>query len=107
MSRRLWPVIAAISGSVHPASASRVTAVPRRSWNVRPTIPTAAQALRQLDRNPSSVHGLLSVLIRINVLRFDLASSAALSGAPTGITTRALVLPWRNLMRLPSYADHG
>ena len=35
----------AISASVQPAIASRVTAVPRRSWNVRPTTPTRLHAL--------------------------------------------------------------
>jgi hypothetical protein len=44
--------------------------VPRVSLKVRPTIPTAAQALRHDERNPSSVHGLLSVLAKISVLRF-------------------------------------
>ena len=37
--RNEWPVIVAISASVHPAMASRVTAVARRSWNVTPTTP--------------------------------------------------------------------
>jgi hypothetical protein len=31
-----WPVMAAISISVAPARANRETAVPRRSWKVRP-----------------------------------------------------------------------
>ncbi len=31
-------------------------------------------------------------------------SSAAFKGAPTGITTRAPVLPWRNRIVAPSYA---
>ena len=56
----------AISASVHPANASRVTAVPRRSWNVTPTTPAATQALRQEDRNPSAVQGLPSELTRIS-----------------------------------------
>src|SRR4029453_9775135 len=89
-SRRLWPVMVAIFASVQPASASRVTAVPRRSWKVTPTTPAAAHALRHDDRNPSAVHGLPSELTRISGPFFDLAaaSRADLSGAPTGITTR-------------------
>jgi hypothetical protein len=43
--------------SVQLASASRVTAVHFRSWKVAPTMPAAAQALRQEARKPSDVHG--------------------------------------------------
>src|SRR5215475_1164168 len=79
----------AISASVHPTSASRVTAVPRRSLNVTPTTRAFAHALRQEARNPSDVHGVPSMVVRMMVLRlsFAAASSASLSGAPTGIVT--------------------
>ena len=80
-----------------PTSASRVTAVPRKSLNVTPTTPTALHALPHDARKPSEVHGLLSLLVRIIVLRFGEASSAALSGAPTFITTRAPLLPCLSL----------
>jgi len=55
----------AISASVACASASRVTAVPRRSLNVIPVIPAAAQAMRQLARKPPDVHGLPALLVRM------------------------------------------
>ena len=97
----------AISASVHSAIASRVTAVPRKSWNVTPTIPTALHALPHDARNPSDVHGLPSLLVKMMVEHFGVASSAALSGAPTLITTRAPVLDWRSRMCVPSYADQG
>src|SRR5258705_9875667 len=83
-------------------TANRVTAVPRRSWKVTPVIPAAAQAFRHDDLKPSEVQGILSVLVRIRVLRLGVASSAAFRGAPTGITTRAFVLPWRKRIWLPS-----
>jgi hypothetical protein len=35
---KAWKLVAAISASEHSASASRVTAVPRRSWKVSPVI---------------------------------------------------------------------
>ncbi len=43
----------AISASVAPTSASRVTAVPRRSWNVTPTTPAFLHALNHDARKPS------------------------------------------------------
>jgi len=36
-----WPLMAAISGTVQPASASRTMAVRRRSWNRTPSTPAA------------------------------------------------------------------
>src|SRR5215469_3770371 len=92
-SRKLCPVTAEISASVQPHAASRVTAVPRRSWNVTPTMAADAQALRHDDRKPSSVHDFLSVLVKMTVLLFVFAASsrAIFNGAPTGITTRAPV----------------
>jgi hypothetical protein len=89
----------AISGSVHPARASRVTAVPRRSLNVTPAMPTFAHALRHDARKPSGVHGRLSVELRMIGPCFVAASSAALSGAPTGMTTRAPVFDCRSRIR--------
>src|SRR5262245_61202129 len=97
-SLSLCPVMLAISASVHPAIARRVTAVPRRSWNVRPTIPAAAHALPHEVRNPSDVHGLpweLSSTLSCALLPTFAASRAAFSGAPTGMTTRT------GLLRLP------
>ena len=38
-SLRLWPAMAAISGTVQPAPAIRVTHVPQLSWMVRPAMP--------------------------------------------------------------------
>src|SRR5215470_16102601 len=96
------PVIVAISASVQSASARRVTAVPRRSLNVTPTIPAFEHALRQDDRKPSGVQGFPSAVVRIIVLRFAQESSAALSGAPTGITTRQPVLDCLSRIWAPS-----
>ena len=74
----------AISASVHPAIASRVTAVPRKSWNVTPTTPAALHALRHEARKPSAVHGLPLLFVRISGLTFVVVSSITLlSGAPT------------------------
>ena len=101
-SRNVWPVIAAISASVHPTSASRVTAVPRRSLKVTPVTPAAACALRHDARNPSDVHGLPSIVVRMIVERLGVASSMALSGAPTLMLTRAPVFDCFNRMRWPS-----
>ena len=81
--------MAAISASVQPAIASLVTAMPRRSLKVTPTMPAFLQAFLHEERKPSSVHGLLSVLSKITGLLFGVASSTALSGAPTLIETRA------------------
>jgi hypothetical protein len=76
--------MAAISASVQPTSASRVTAVPRKSWNVTPTIPAAACAIRQDWRKPPPVHGLRVAVTKISGLTFAVASSAAFSAAPPG-----------------------
>jgi len=71
------------------ASASLVTAVPRKSLNVNPAIPALAHALRHDARKPSGVEGFPSIVVRIIVLRFAALSNTVLSGAPTGITTRS------------------
>jgi hypothetical protein len=55
----------AISASVAPASASRVTAVPRKSLKVTPTMPALALALANEARKPSGVQGLPSEVRRI------------------------------------------
>jgi hypothetical protein len=39
-----WPVIVAIAASVAPTGASRITAMPRKSLNVTPTMPAALHA---------------------------------------------------------------
>lgn len=101
----------AISASVHPASARRVTAVPRRSLKVTPTMPAAAHAFRQEDRNPSGVHGSPSLFNRIGPALPRLASSAAFSGAPRGICTLAPVFdcwsgsPCRHIVSKPAARD--
>jgi len=92
----------AISASVHPAMASRVTAVPRKSLNVTPTMPAFVRAIDQDARNPCEVPGLPALLVRMIGERFAAASSADLSGAPTGMTTRAPVFDCRNRMCVPS-----
>jgi hypothetical protein len=90
-SFRLCPVRVAISLSVHPAIASLVAAAPFKSRNVSPTMPAAAQALRQDAPKPSKVHGWPSLFRSITGLVRAAASSMALSGAPTGITTLRLL----------------
>ena len=45
----------AISGTVQPAKNRRRTAVPRRSWNVKPEILAAAHALRHEAEKPLTV----------------------------------------------------
>jgi hypothetical protein len=84
-----------------------VTAVPRRSLNVTPTTPAFSRALPHEARNPSGVHGRLSVEARINGPTLCLAASsiATFSGAPTGITTvvpfgRRLVIVLRGRSRI-------
>ena len=94
----------AISASVHPASAKRVTAVPRRSLNVTPTTPALRHPFRHEARKPSDVHGFRSVDVRIIGPRFVfvISSSAVFKGAPTGMDTRAPVFDWRNRICVPS-----
>ena len=95
-------MMVAISASVQPARARRVTAVPRRSLKVTPAMPARLHALRHEVRKPSGIYGLPSLVVRIIVEHFTIASRAALSGVPTGITTRAPVFPCRSLMCVPS-----
>jgi hypothetical protein len=97
------PVMFAISDTVAPNSASRVTAVPRRSWNVTSRTPAAAHALRQDARNPSEVNGLPSLLVRMIGDRFAAESSAALRGVTTRIGGTGLpVLDCRSRICVPS-----
>jgi hypothetical protein len=79
----------AISASVLPARANRVTAVPRRSSNVTPSIPARLRALLKDERKPCSFHGLPRVFRRMHPVGALTASSAAFSGAPTGSRTFA------------------
>ena len=47
-------VTAAICGTDAPAKANRVTAVPRKSWNVTPDIPAFLQAFSMTRGNPQT-----------------------------------------------------
>src|SRR5215469_4164918 len=105
-SRKLSPVMAAISASVQPTSANRVTALPRKSRKVTPTMPAAAWATRQEARKPPPVQGLLVVLTKMRGLAFGVASSAAFNGAPTLNRTGTPVLDCRSLIWVPS-GDRG
>ena len=51
-------MIVAISCRLQPASESRVTAVPLRSWNVSPEMPAARVASAQAFLKLLSFHGL-------------------------------------------------
>ena len=83
-----WPVMEAVSSSVHPISAKRVTVLPRISWNVSPVIPARSCAVRKLARKPDEVNGCPSSLVTICGLLRGVASNKALSGAPTRTITR-------------------
>ena len=83
-----WPVTEAISSSVQPISAKRVTVLPRISWNVSPVIPARICAVRKLARKPDEVNGCPSSLVTICGLLRGVASNRALSGAPTRTITR-------------------
>ena len=72
-SRKLCPVMVAISWGVHSASDSLVTAVPRRSWNVRSEIPASAPDFFTED-TPTAVL-VRQVLGAIS--QFEKASAAA------------------------------
>ena len=77
-SRSEWPVIVAISGTVQPASASRVTAVPRKSWKVTPATPALMHAVRQDVRKPLSVHAVPDSVAR-TVMERSLSAALAAS----------------------------
>lgn len=87
--------------SAHPTIASRVTAVPRRSWKVTPTIPALRIAMPHAAWKLCDAHGRRRLLVRISGPCFLAASSADFSGAPTGITTRTgrRAPPLRMLLR--------
>jgi hypothetical protein len=84
--------MAAISGTVQPAMAKRVTAVPRKSWKCRSSSrgPARSNAFPHDVLKPSVVHGSPKVLRRMAPSAFSglRVSRATFSGAPTGITTR-------------------
>jgi type I site-specific restriction endonuclease len=61
----------AISGTVQPAKDRRRTAVPRRSWNVKPEILAAAHALRQEAEKPLAVHGTPRVRLKSSFVAKD------------------------------------
>ncbi len=68
-SRKLCPVSVAISASEQPTNASRVTAVPRKSLKVTPSMCALADAFPHDARKPFWVHGLPSELSKIVGLR--------------------------------------
>jgi hypothetical protein len=92
MSFGEWPVIAPISAIEQPASANRVTVVPRRSWKVSPVMPAFPQVFRQLVLKPAEVHGLPCALQRIFGDRRSTAAKAFWTGLAAGITTLRPVL---------------
>src|SRR6185437_10759066 len=94
----LCPVVDAISASVAPLIAARVTKVPRRSLKVMPPMPALLHALRHDDEKPFEVHGLPSELRSMTGERCGAASSISLSGADTVITTPTPVLPCLSLI---------
>jgi hypothetical protein len=55
-------VTPAVSGTNAPAVVSRVTADPRRSWNVSPMMPAFAQSLPHDVRNPLVRHNYKTAL---------------------------------------------
>src|SRR5262249_18039681 len=81
------PVADAISASVAPLMAARVTNVPRRPLKVIPAIPALLHALRHDDEKPFDVHGFPSDLRRISGEMRGVASSISASGADTVIST--------------------
>src|SRR5262245_6852819 len=88
----LCPVADAISASVAPLIAARVTKVPRRSLKVMPVMPALLHALRHDDEKPCEVHGFPSELRSITGERRGVASSMSPSGADTVISTLTPVL---------------
>ena len=85
--------MAAISASVQPTNASRVTAVPRKSLNVTPTMPAAACVIRQEARKPLTVHGLPLELAQSVIASWaGAAARMAVSGAGQGQNTGSPVL---------------
>jgi len=77
----LCPVADAISASVAPLIAARVTKVPRRSLKVTPATPALLHVLRHDDEKPCDVHGFPSELRSIIGERRCVALSISLSGA--------------------------
>lgn len=86
------PVSMAISASVRSALARRVTAVPRKSWNVSPTMPALSHARALAVWKPAAVHGEPDEFTSVgDRSRFRIGSSMALRAEATGITTRTPV----------------
>jgi len=95
-------VIVRIYDSLAPATASRVTAVPLRSWKVSPVTPAFLSVFAQVVRNPSAVRGVSVVVVRIltptenatgraapaPVVPRHRTRPAAFSGPLTGTATR-------------------
>ena len=82
-----WPVMDAISASVQPASARRVTAVPRKSWKVISTMPAARDARCQDVRRPSLVHGRPALDVKMTGEERGMASRMAFKSWVTGTWT--------------------
>ena len=94
----LCPVADAISASVAPLIAARVTKVPRRSLKVRPATPALLHALRHDDEKPCEVHGFPSELRSMTGERRGMEFSLSLRAAETVISTRTPVLPCLSLI---------
>ena len=84
----------AISASVQPASARRVTAVPRKSWKVISTMPAARDARCQDVRRPSLVHGRPAL---------DVKMMGEERGMRHGVEDGFQILGDRNLDPLPAF----
>src|SRR5215831_12547867 len=88
----------AISASVHPASASRVTAVPRRSLKVTPTIPALAVATENRIRAGADAamgyprFGMRDLLKLLGGLLVGLFRSHAAREAETAFLRQQLVV---------------
>src|SRR5262249_31102691 len=106
-SRIECPVMAAISAALHSASASRVTAVPRRSCNVRSVMLALRVASPHALRKRFACHAMPRLLVRITVAVRGVFSSTARRRRVTGMLTERPVLLWRRRIQLPSKADHG
>src|SRR5262245_51757420 len=94
----LCPVADAISASVAPLIAARVTKVPRRSLKVMPVMPALLHDLRHDDEKPCEVQGFSSELRSIMGERRGVASSISRSGADTVISMPTPVLPCLSLI---------
>jgi len=96
------PVMALICGWSQPAIARRVTAVPRMSLNVSPSIPARSTSFRQDAENPAGVHGRPAWFVRATGDRRGAAYRTAFRSAVTGMDTRAPVFGCWSRIRAPS-----